>query len=247
MASITTREQLKDYCFRALGHPVIEINVDDDQVEDRIDEAFQFYREYHYDAVEKVYLKIQFTEQDITNQYVSISDLVVGVDRILPLTNRTRGLNMFDIRYQILINDLYSLMSTDLIYYSMVKMELELINQLLVGQKPVRFNRHMNRLYIDWDWQADVYPGAYAIAECYRILNPDEYTDVYNDMFLKKYTTALIKRQWGVNLKKFSGIQLPGGVMLNGDTIYQEAIGEIKAIEDEMQSRFELPVDMFVG
>ena len=154
---------------------------------------------------------------------------------------------MFDIRYQILINDLYSLMSTDLIYYSMVKMELELINQLLVGQKPVRFNRHMNRLYIDWDWQADVYPGAYAIAECYRILNPDEYTDVYNDMFLKKYTTALIKRQWGVNLKKFSGIQLPGGVMLNGDTLYQEAIGEIKAIEDEMQSRFELPVDMFVG
>ena len=247
MASITTREQLKDYCLRALGHPVIEINVDDDQVEDRIDEAFQFYREYHYDAVEKVYLKIEFTEQDITNQYVSISDLVVGVERILPLTNRTRGLNMFDIRYQILINDLYSLMSTDLIYYSMVKMELELINQLLVGQKPVRFNRHMNRLYIDWDWSADVYPGAFAIVECYRILNPDVYTDVYNDMFLKKYTAALIKRQWGVNLKKFSGIQLPGGVMLNGDTLYQEAIGEIKAIEDEMQSRFELPVDMFVG
>lgn len=247
MAKVTTREGLRDYCLRALGHPVIEINVDDDQVEDRIDEAFQFYREYHYDAVELVYLKKQFTAEDITNQYITVSDMVVGVNRILPLTNRTRGMNMFDIRYQILINDLYSLMSTDLIYYTQVKMELELINQLLVGVKPVRFNRHMNRVYIDWDWAADIAVDDYAIVECYRILDPDTYTDVYDDYFLKKYTTALIKRQWGVNIKKFSGVQLPGGVTLNGDTIYQEAIGEIKAIEDEMQSRFELPVDMFVG
>ena len=247
MAKVTTREGLKDYCLRALGHPVIEINVDDDQVEDRIDESFQFYREYHYDAVELVYLKHQFTAEDITNQYISTSDLIVGVNRILPLTNRTRGMNIFDIRYQILINDLYSLMSTDLIYYTQVKMELELINRLLVGTKPVRFNRHINRLYIDWDWEADIAAEDYAIVECYRILDPNTYTDVYDDYFLKKYTTALIKRQWGVNLKKFSGLQLPGGVMLNGDTIYQEAIGEIKAIEDEMQSRFELPVDMFVG
>lgn len=247
MAKVTNREGLRDYCLRALGHPVIEINVDDDQVEDRIDEAFQFYREYHYDAVELIYLKHEFTSADITNQYISTSDMVVGVNRILPLTNRTRGLNMFDIRYQILINDLYSLMSTDLIYYTQVKMELELINQLLVGTKPVRFNRHVNRLYIDWDWSADIAEGDFAIVECYRILDPDTYIDVYDDYFLKKYTTALIKRQWGVNLKKFSGLQLPGGVMLNGDTIYQEAIGEIKAIEDEMQSRFELPVDMFVG
>jgi len=247
MAKITTREDLKEYCLRNLGKPVIEINVDDDQLEDRIDDAFQFYREYHYDAVEMVYLQHQFTANNISDRYITTNDLVVGVNRILPLTNRTRGLNMFDIRYQILVNDLYSLMSTDLIYYYQVKTELELINQLLVGTKPVRFNRHMNRLYIDWDWTADVSAGDYAIIECYRILDPDSYTDVYDDYFLKMYTTALFKRQWGTNLKKFSGVQLPGGVLLNGDTIYQEAIAEIKQIEDMMQSRFELPVDMFVG
>jgi len=247
MAKVTSRESLKEYALRNLGHPVIEINVDDDQVEDRIDEAFQFYREYHYDAVELIYLKHQFLEEEITNQYISLNDNIVGVNRILPLTNRTKGMNMFDIRYQILINDLYSLMSTDLIYYNMVRTEIELINQLLVGIKPIRFNRHMNRLFIDWDWQADIAAGDYIIVECYRILDPSTYTDVYDDMFLKKYVTALIKRQWGINLKKFSGVQLPGGVMLNGDTIYQEAIAEIKAIEDDMQSRFELPVDMFVG
>ena len=247
MAKITSREQLKDYCLRRLGSPVIEINVDDDQIEDRIDDAFQFYREYHYDAVELVYLKHQFTEEEIEQQYIELSDLIVGVNRILPFTNRSRGLDIFDIRYQILINDLYSLMSTDLIYYSMVKTQLELINQLLVGQKPVRFNRHMNRLYIDMDWAADASVGEFIIVECYRILDPNTYTDVYDDMFLKRYTTCLIKRQWAENLKKFSGIQLPGGVTLNGDTLYQEAMDEIRQIESEIQDKFELPVDMFVG
>lgn len=247
MAKITSREQLKDYCLRRLGSPVIEINVDDDQIEDRIDDAFQFYREYHYDAVELVYLKHQFTEEEIEQQYIELSDLIVGVNRILPFTNRSRGLDIFDIRYQILINDLYSLMSTDLIYYSMVKTQLELINQLLVGQKPVRFNRHMNRLYIDMDWAADASVGEFIIVECYRILDPNTYTDVYDDMFLKRYSTCLIKRQWAENLKKFSGIQLPGGVTLNGDTLYQEAMDEIRQIESEIQDKFELPVDMFVG
>jgi hypothetical protein len=138
-------------------------------------------------------------------------------------------------------------MSTDLIYYTAVRQELELINQLLVGQKPIRFNRHMNRLHIDMDWAADVVPGTYIIVECWRILDPDVYTDVYNDMFLKRYATAQIKKQWGNNLKKFAGVQLPGGVTLNGEIIYQEATEEIRQIETEIQSRFELPVDMFVG
>lgn len=247
MAKVTTREQLKDYCLRRLGAPVIEINVDDDQVEDRIDDAFQFYREYHYDAVEMVYLKHQFTQQDVTNQYIEVPDQVVGVTRILPFTNRSNGMNIFDIRYQILINDLYSLMSTDLIYYTQVKMQLELINQVLVGQKPIRFNRHMNRLHMDMDWSADAKVGDFIIVECYRILDPETYRDVYDDMFLKRYTTALIKRQWAENIKKFAGVQLPGGVTLNGDNLYQEAMEEINKIESEIQSKFELPVDMFVG
>ena len=247
MAQVTTREQLKDYCLRRLGSPVIEINVDEDQIEDRIDDAFQFYREYHYDAVEMVYLKHQFSEQDITNQYISVPDSEVGVNRILPFSNKSDGTNIFSIRYQILLNDLYSLMSTQIIYYYQVKQELELINQILVGVKPVRFNRHMNRLYIDMDWTGDAAVGDYIIVECYRILDPETYRDVYNDMFLKRYCTALIKRQWGENLKKFSGVQLPGGVTINADQIYQDALTEITQIESEMQSRFELPVDFFTG
>lgn len=247
MAQVTTREQLKDYCLRRLGSPVIEINVDEDQIEDRIDDAFQFYREYHYDAVEMVYLKHQFSEQDITNQYISVPDSVVGVNRILPFSNKSDGTNIFSIRYQILLNDLYSLMSTQIIYYYQVKQELELINQILVGVKPVRFNRHMNRLYIDMDWTGDAAVGDWIIVECYRILDPETYRDVYNDMFLKRYCTALIKRQWGENLKKFSGVQLPGGVTINADQIYQDALTEITQIESEMQSRFELPVDFFTG
>jgi len=247
MAKVTSREGLRDYCLRRLGSPVLEINVDDDQVEDRIDDAFQFYREYHYDAIERVYLKHQITEADKTNQYISVPDTVVGVQEIFPFTNKSDGLNLFSLKYQIMINDLYSLMSTDLIYYYTVKREIELINQLLVGQKPIRFNRHMNRLFIDMDWAADVAVGEYLLVDCYRILDPETYRDVYDDRFLKMYTTALIKRQWGDNLKKFSGMQLPGGVTLNGETIYNEAMSEIKQIEDDIQSSFQLPVDFFTG
>lgn len=247
MANPNSRQNLIDYCLRRLGHPVIEINVDDDQVEDRLDDAFQFYREYHYDAVEKVYLSYQITSSDLSNKYIPLNDNIVGVERILPFSNRGTGVNIFDVRYQILINDLYSLMSTDLIYYSQVKTQIELINQLLVGVKPVRFNRHTNRLYIDMDWEADVDEGSYIIVECYRILDPNTYTDVYNDRFLKQYATALIKKQWGENLKKFQGVQLPGGVILNGQQIFDEAVEELNRLEQEMQSRFELPPDMFVG
>jgi hypothetical protein len=138
-------------------------------------------------------------------------------------------------------------MSTNIIYFYQVKQELELINQILVGVKPIRFNRHMNRLYVDMDWSSDAVAGDYIIVECYRILDPETYRDVYNDMFLKRYCTALIKRQWGENLKKFNGVQLPGGVSINADQIYQDALTEITQIETEMQSRFELPVDFFTG
>lgn len=242
-----TRQGLIDYCLRKLGHPVIEINVDDDQLEDRIDEAIAFYREFHYDAVELVYLKHQITAENVTNQYLPINDLITGVTKVFPFSNRTTGINIFDIRYQILINDLYSLMSTDMIYYTQVRQHLELLNQLLIGQKPIRFNRHMNRLFIDMDWEEDVKVDDFIVIECYRVLDPETYTDVYNDRFVKKYATALIKRQWGNNLKKFNGVQLPGGVQLNGQVIYDEAIEELKELEEEARNTYELPVDMFVG
>ena len=318
MASVTTRQQLIDYCLRRLGHPVIEINVDDDQVEDRIDDAFQFYREYHFDAVEEVYLKAQvtasnivlttstantfgvgeiltgqtsgvvstvqsnnngniifafkttedrsfvagetitasggnsavvasFTKGSFDNRYFEISDAVAGIKNVLPFFDRTSGINLFDIRYQMLVQDLYNLMSVDMIHYNMVQNHLRLINDLLVGQKPFRFNRHMNRLYVDMDWERDAGINDYLIVNCYRILDPATYTDVYDDIFLKRYATALIKRQWGENLKKFSGVQLPGGVTLNGQQIFEEALQEIQQIEEEMQSRFELPPMFITG
>jgi hypothetical protein len=318
MASVTTRQQLIDYCLRRLGHPVIEINIDDDQVEDRIDDAFQFYREYHFDAVEEVYLKAQvtasnlvlttstantfgfgeiltgqtsgvvstvqsnnngnvifafkttedksfiagetitasggnsavvasFTKGSFDNRYFEISDAVAGIKNVLPFFDRTSGINLFDIRYQMLVQDLYNVMSVDMIHYNMVQNHLRLINDLLVGQKPFRFNRHMNRLYVDMDWERDAAINDYLIVNCYRILDPSTYTDVYDDIFLKRYATALIKRQWGENLKKFSGVQLPGGVTLNGQQIYEEALQEIQQIEEDMQSRFELPPMFITG
>jgi hypothetical protein len=245
--AISSRQGLIDYCLRELGAPVIEINVDDDQIEDRIDEAFAFYREFHYDAVELVYLKAQVTSNVLAQQYFEINDAIIGINKVFPFSDKSNGMTLFDVRYQMLINDLYSIMSTDIVYYSMVKSELELINQLLVGQKPIRFNKHTNRLYIDMDWTRDVSLGDFLIVEAYKLLDAETYTDVYNDRMLKKLATAYIKRQWGSNLKKFSGVLLPGGVMLNGDSIYQEAMEEIKDAEQELQNRFELPPDMFVG
>ena len=164
---------------------------------------------------------------------------------MLPFDSRTRGIDLFDVRYQILLNDLYSIQSTDIVYYFQIQNQLQLLNQLLVGQKPVRFNRHQNRLHIDMDWEQDTAIGEFIIIECYRILDPNTFTDVYNDLYLKKYVTAQMKKQWGNNLKKFSGVQLPGGVTLNGQIIYDEAVQEIQLLEQEVESRYQEPVDFF--
>lgn len=316
MANPSTRQELIDYCLRKLGHPVLEINVDDDQIEDRIDEAFSYYRDFHFDAVEKVYLKEKITASTLTitgvnaasftngekitgtsgataivygnistsqmyvykvsgtftagesitgntssstatlstivlgnydNQYITLSDAVISVSRILPFSSTTRGIDLFDVRYQILLNDLYSIQSTDIIYYSQVKTQLQLIQDLLVGIKPVRFNRHQNRVHIDMNWEDDVQIGEYIIVEAMRALDPITFTDVYNDGWLKKYATALIKQQWGTNLKKFEGVQLPGGVTLNGQKIFDEATDEIQALKEEVQSTYQEPIDFFTG
>jgi hypothetical protein len=248
MSIPASRQQLIDYCLRRLGHPVIEINLDVDQIDDRIDEAFQFYREFHYDAVELVYLKEQVTANTISNQYITLNDAITGVTRVLPFSSKTTsGIDMFDIRYQILLNDLYSLQSTDLINYTQIKTHLQLMQDLIVGIKPIRFNKHQNRLFIDLDWGNDIVEGEYIIVEAYRILDPNTYTDVYNDGFLKKYATALLKQQWGVNLKKFEGVQLPGGVTLNGQKIFDEATEELASLKEEVQNTYQLPVDMFTG
>jgi len=247
MAKPASRQQLIDYCLRKLGQPVVEINVDDDQVEDRVDEAFQYYRDFHYDATQKVYSSMQLTSNVIAQQYITLPEEMIGVERILQISNRSNGASMFDARYQLMLNNIQSLTNTDIIYYSMLKTELNLINDLMTGQKPVRFNRHMNRLFIDLDWKNEIHEGDYVIVEGWSSLDPDAYTDVYNDYFLKKYCTALIKQQWGINLKKFEGVQLPGGVTLNGQIIYNEATEEIDKLKQEVQDTYQLPIDFFTG
>lgn len=240
-----SREELKAYAKRQLGDPVVEINVDPDQEEDVLELSLQFFQQYHFDATEKVYLSHKTTANNIADKYITVSDSVIAVERVLPFSSRTRGIDLFDARYQILLNDLYSIQSTDIIYYYQVQRQLTLMNDLLVGIKPVRFNRHQSRLHIDMSWGEDIAVGEFIVIEAYRILDPNQFTKVYNDLYLKKYVIAQLKKIWGMNLKKFSGVTLPGGVQLNGQIIYDEAIMEIKELEADIDSRYQLPIDFF--
>jgi hypothetical protein len=268
MATPSTRENLKQYALRALGKPVIEINVDDDQLEDRLDEALQYYAQYHYDGIRRTYLKYQYTQADkdrITStvsetgtknsvstnwvedkNYLIVPETVFSVINIFPFSNKG-NLNLFDVRYQLRLNDLYDFSSTSIINYDIVLRHLDFLDHILVGEKPLRFNQHDNRLYIDMDWSNDLSVGEYLVIECYRKLDPTEFTDVYNDIWLKRYTTALIKKQWGANLSKFNGVAMVGGVTLNGQQLYSEALADIEKLESEMRSSFELNPAMMIG
>ncbi len=250
MAKPNSRDTLIDYCLRALGAPVIEINLDDDQIGDRIDEALQFYQHYHADAIEKVYLKHQITQSDIDNQYIPLNDLVTDVVQLFPLRdNKNTGDSMFDVRYQMHLNDVYNLgFMGSLVEYEMTQQWLSLLDMVIDNdQKHISFDRHKNQLRIDMNWDDEVKVNDYVIIECYRILNPDTYTDVYNDYFLKKYATALLKMQWGMNLLKFEGMQMPGGVTFNGRQLFDDAREEIQKLEEEVRLNWEQPVDFYTG
>ena len=269
MAVPNSKSTLKEYCLRALGKPVIEINVDDDQVDDRIDEALQYFSQYHYDGVERMYMKYQVTADDITrasadegigsgtegsisNSYTNQKNFIVMPSAVLSVMNifnfnDKSNLNMFDIRYQMRLNDLYDFSSTSIIHYEMTMRHLDFLDHILIGEKPIRYNMHNNRLYIGMDWANDVNAGEYLIIECYRKLDPDTYTDIYDDMFLKRYTTALIKQQWGANLSKFQGVQMLGGVSMNGEQIYTQALDEKNKLEEEIRNTFETPISYMVG
>lgn len=252
MAKPSTRQQLIDYCLRALGHPVVEINIDDDQVEDRIDEAIQFYQEYHSDAVVRTFVKHQITSTDITNKYITLPEALISVFRVFPIAgNSIGGSDMFSAKYQMYMNDLSSLRSGigSLVDYEMTRQYMSLIDMTVNGMsQQINFNRHMNRLTIEVNWaESGLKEGVYIILEGYQTLDPNTYTDVYNDMMLKKHSTALLKRQWGINLIKFEGLQLPGGVTLNGRAIYDDAKEEIQKIEEEYDSKYQMPADFFLG
>lgn len=316
--AVNSRESLKEYCLRALGDPVVEINVDDGQLEDRLDEALDYWRLYHYEGVEQIYLKQQIraselnivsgglnftigeqitgsvsgakaevvretsrvstntmllvknvvgtfqaneaitgsaghnavvtsiTLREYDNRYIEIPDYVWGVTKILSAGQASSSKNIFDLQYQLRLNDLYDLTSTSLIYYKTVMSHLALLDLELNGHQGFRFSRMSNRLYLDANWPTDFILGDYIIVQSYRAMDPQTWTKVYNEQWLKHYVTALFKKQWATNIKKFSGIQLPGGVTLDGDKLYQEATDEIQKLEDELQNK-SAPLDFFLG
>ena len=282
MAQPATREELITYCKRQLGAPVLEINVADEQVQDLLDDAVQFFQERHFDGVYPAFLKYKITEDDIkrgrsrggnddnvgittstatatidggttsfsweeTSNYLQVPPEVIGVTKIFHYDgSNTITNNMFSVKYQLFLNDIYYWGSTEILTYAMVKTYLEDINFLLTTQKQIRFNQRQDRLYLDVDW-ANVTEGDYIIMDCYRVLNPNDYTRVWNDSFLKPYLTALIKRQWGMNLIKFQGVKLPGGVELNGRQIYDDAQKDIEVIREMMSNTYELPPLDMIG
>jgi hypothetical protein len=246
MAQPTTRAEFKEWCLRKLGKPVIEINVDQDQVDDRVDEALAYYWDYHFDGAEKIYLKHQITEQDITNKYIDIPESVIGVVNIFDIGYSLSANNLFNIRYQFSLNEVYDLSNYSLTNYYQLLQHVRFMEEILVGRQPIRYNRHINKLYIDMDW-GKVNVGEYIIAECYQALDPDTYADVWKDRWLQNYATAKIKYQWGSNLTKFEGMQLPGGVQFNGLKILDDAQAEIEKLEENMIRSYSLPVTDMIG
>jgi hypothetical protein len=275
MAKPASRQELVNYCLRRLGAPVLEINVDDDQIDDLVDDALQLFYERHFDGVERMYLKYKVTQEDInrgkstgttgvgivtttgtsqgktfnfyeTSNFIQVPDSVIGIEKVFKFDTSDISGGMFSIKYQLFLNDLYYFNSVELLQFAMVKSYLEDIDFLLKTDKQIRFNKRQNRMYLDIDWSAQK-PDTFFIIDCYRILDPNDFTKVYNDSFIKRYLTALIKRQWGQNLIKFRGVKLPGGVELNGREIYDDAEKEIQTILDRMSMDYELPPYDFIG
>jgi hypothetical protein len=247
MAVPTSKATFKEYCLRKLGKPVIEINVDDDQIDDRIDECIRYYWDYHFDGTEKTYYKQAVTDQIKSDKYITLPENIIGAIRVFQIGDPSiRASDMFNIRYQIALNDLYQLTTVSLLPYYMAMQHLGTITELLVGQQPIRYNRHTNKLHVDMDWtKIDV--GQFLLVEAYEVIDPDTYTDAWGDRWLQEYTTQKIKYQWGSNLTKFTGLQLPGGVQFNGEKILDDAEKSIEKLEQEMISSYSLPVSDMIG
>jgi hypothetical protein len=243
----TTREEFKGFVLRNLGLPVLQSHLDDDQIEDRIDEALIMYMNFHYDASEKQYYKYLVTDTDITNQYITMPDNIMGVIKIFNYGDRFSNINnLFGVQYQLALNELFMFNSYSMVPYYMGMQQLELIDQLLVGEKPIRYNRKVNRLYIDWDWNL-IAAGQYLMVECFNVIDPNTYAKIWQDQWLIDYSTALIKRAYGNVLKKYGGIQLLGGITFNGQQIYDEGQAEVLRLKDEMQRTWTPVLGFFIG
>jgi len=311
MSKIITRAQFIDYCLRRLGWPVVQINVDDDQINDRVDDSLQFWSDYHFDGTEKMFLKHRITEEDVKRRWIYCPEPISFITNVFPFDDSNSSVNMFDLRYQLRLHDLYDFTSVSYVSYEITMQHIQTLQLLFSGKPQFRFNRKQNKLFLDIDWDRYVNPGEYVIVECYRNLTPDNISlsgtvnldnttktvigtntefdaqivegdfvqfgdnsllvkkilsptelqladnspvtqsnvtmsivgnsNVWNDRFLKQYATAKIKYQWGTNLSKFAGIQLPGGITLDGPRIMEEARAEIEKIEEEMYTMSSLP------
>ena len=271
MSKPSTRQQLIDYSLRKLGFPVLEINVDDDQIDDLVDDALQYFQERHFDGVERVFLKHELTEANLetirtgittttatsgigvtnpsfteTQNFLQLPDHVLGVEKVFKMDQSTISSGLFNIKYQIFLNDLYYYGALDLMNYAMVKTYLEDLSRLITPDVQLRFNKRKHRLYMDIDWE-QVSNDTFLIIDCYRLVDPASASDVYNDWWLKRYLVATIKKQWGQNLMKFQGVMLPGGVSLNGRQIFDDAVREIEQIEYELKTEYELPPLDLIG
>ena len=241
------KEELKEFCLRQLGYPVVQINVDDEQVNDAVELAFEYWNEFHFNGTERTYVKHQVTSTDKTNKYITVSDSLIGATRVFRVGQNKMGMNMFDLRYQLRLNDLWDLSSTSYVNYSLTMQHLATLDLVFTGEQPIRFNRLTDKLYVDWDWENDIQEGEFMIVEGFVITDPDTYTQVWNDRLLKKLTTAYVKRQWGVNMSKFDKMALPGGVMMRGVDIYNEAVADIEKTEQEIRNTYETPPSFLVG
>ena len=281
MAQPASRSQLKDYCLRQLGAPVLEINVADEQVDDIIDDAIQYFHERHFDGVLRTYLKYQITQDDIdrgkgpgesgvlgittttatstidgasmqfdweeNSNYLQVPPSVIGIDKVFHFDgSQSMSSGMFSIKYQLFLNDIYFWGAMEMLTYNMTRTYLSDLEFALTTQKQFRFNQRMDRLYLDVSW-SELTAGDYIVIDCFRTLDPNDYVRVWNDSFLKKYTTALLKRQWGQNLIKFTGVKLPGGVELDGRAIYEDAMKDLEIIREMMSNTYELPPLDMIG
>lgn len=228
-----------------LGAPVIKINVAPEQLDNALDNALQMYQDFHDEGREKLFLTHTVTPTDITNKYIAIPDGIKAILRVLPIANNV--LNMFDVRYQFMLNDFANFQTIELSNYTITMQHLEQLEQYFQFEKGIEFARHKKMLKIHWDWSRAVLPGQILVIETYAIIDPEVYTDIYNDIWLKKYFTALVKKQWGSNLKKFGGTQLVGGPTFNGQSIFDEAVVEIKELEKELKETYQDPADFFMG
>ena len=266
MAIPTSKAELKEDCLRRLGKPVLEVNVSDDQCDDAIDYSIQKFQQFHYEGAERVYLKHQFTQAEIDagksdstvmsadgtttwkegNAFLQVPEHITAIEGIFSFTDKgTR--NMFDIRYQMRLNDLYDFTSTQFYHYYMIQQHLETIDFILEGMKPIRYNAVQDKIYLDFDWSQDALEDQFVVIKCWRALDPVTWTEIYNQMWLKDYATAKIKKQWGQNLTKFQNVQMPGGVTLNGEMIYNDAVEELKILDEQLRTTWETPPLDMIG